>query len=217
MDVMSSDTPQAIAPRDTYVYVDGFNLYYGALYKKTAGYKWLDLQSLCQKLFPSNNVIKIKYFSARVSGKYDVDKPVRQSVYWRALKTIPNLEIIEGRFLLVRQKIHITREVDISGVVPKEKGTDVSLATHLVNDAHLHQFQTAIIISNDSDLAEAIRIVTEELHLSVGVANPFQRFNKEIFEYASFKKKVRNGVIIKSQFPPILNDVNGAFGKPPKW
>ncbi len=35
---------------NTIIYIDGFNLYDGAV-KKT-GYKWLDLQALCQMLLP---------------------------------------------------------------------------------------------------------------------------------------------------------------------
>ena len=37
-------------PPSTHVYIDGFNLYYGAL--KGTPYKWLDLEALCRKLMP---------------------------------------------------------------------------------------------------------------------------------------------------------------------
>jgi hypothetical protein len=46
------------------VYIDGFNLYYGAL--KGTPYKWLDLSRLCQTLLPSDTIHEIKYFTARV-------------------------------------------------------------------------------------------------------------------------------------------------------
>lgn len=136
---MSNSQPQISSQpaKNAYVYVDGFNLYYGALNKKSLGLKWLNLESLCQKLFPTVNIKKIKYFTAGVSGKFDVNKPVRQRTYWRALKTISDLEIIEGRFLIVPKKIHITQDVCVIGKGPEEKGTDVNLAIHLVNDAHL--------------------------------------------------------------------------------
>jgi len=54
----------------------------------------------------------------------------------------------------------------------EEKGSDVNLAAHLVNDAHLDGFESAIVVTNDSDLVEPIRIVTEQLGLPVGVLNP---------------------------------------------
>jgi hypothetical protein len=45
----------------TTVYVDGFNLYYGAV--KGTAYKWLNLNRLCQFLLPRNEITKIKYFN----------------------------------------------------------------------------------------------------------------------------------------------------------
>lgn len=48
----------------TYIYVDGFNLYYGCL--KNTPYKWLDLLALFKKLLHSNHqIVKIKYFSLK--------------------------------------------------------------------------------------------------------------------------------------------------------
>lgn len=60
----------------TWVYVDAFNLYYGAL--KGTPYKWLDLQALCRVMIPRNTVIGIKYFTARVQPRVnDPDQPTR--------------------------------------------------------------------------------------------------------------------------------------------
>jgi hypothetical protein len=76
----------------TYVYVDAFNLYYGAL--KGTPYKWLDLQALCRVMIPKNAVNCIKYFTARIHPRVgDPDQPMRQIVYLRALQTMPNLQI----------------------------------------------------------------------------------------------------------------------------
>lgn len=38
----------------TYVYVDGFNLYYGAV--KGTPFKWLDIRQLCQLLLPKHRM-----------------------------------------------------------------------------------------------------------------------------------------------------------------
>lgn len=83
---------------DTIVYIDGFNLYYGAV--KNTPYKWLNVQTLCQLLLPNYNLVKIKYYTASVSARpSDPGQPVRQQTYLRALRTIPDLEIIYGQFL----------------------------------------------------------------------------------------------------------------------
>ena len=70
----------------TYVYVDGFNLYYGAL--KGTAWKWLDLPALfAAVLQPHHDILAVKYFTARVSGTpADQSKPQRQDVYLRALQ-----------------------------------------------------------------------------------------------------------------------------------
>ena len=61
----------------TYVYVDGFNLYYRAL-RKTK-FKWLDLEALVRGLLDADNSVdRSRYFTAPVSGKFDPGVPVRQ-------------------------------------------------------------------------------------------------------------------------------------------
>jgi len=78
--------------------VDGFNLYYGAL--KNTAYKWLDLDTLFRTLLPSYNINRIRYFSARISGRAgNPQAPSRQATYLRALRTLPNVTIHLGHFL----------------------------------------------------------------------------------------------------------------------
>ncbi len=69
----------------TYVYVDGFNLYYRAV--RNTPHKWLNLIRLCrQTLNPENKIERLRYFTADVSGRRDIEAPHRQQVYLRALK-----------------------------------------------------------------------------------------------------------------------------------
>ncbi len=51
----------------TIVYIDGFNLYYGAV--KDTPYKWLDLEALCRRLLPKDDIVGIRYFTARISAR----------------------------------------------------------------------------------------------------------------------------------------------------
>lgn len=201
------------------VYVDGFNLYYGAL-KKTP-YKWLDLATLCQRLLPADTIQQICYYTARVSARpHNATAPVDQQVYLRALRTIPNLTITYGHFLT-----HSVRMV-LSGVSPtqrvwvdktEEKGSDVNLAAHLVRDAFLKRFEVGVLITNDSDLAEPVRIVSGELGLPVGILNPHQYHSQELKRLATFVKRIRQSDLLASQFPATLTDRKGAFHKPASW
>ena len=81
-----------------YVYVDGFNLYYGAV--KGTPYRWLNLAEMCRLLLPNDQIRHIKYFTALVNPRpNDLDQRVRQESYLRALATIPNLTTVLGYFL----------------------------------------------------------------------------------------------------------------------
>lgn len=84
----------------TIVYVDGFNLYYGVL--KSSPWKWLDLGALFRAVLPPyHEILKIKYFTARVSATPDdPSKPQRQNAYLHALqKYRPEVEVHFGHFL----------------------------------------------------------------------------------------------------------------------
>lgn len=50
-------------------------------------------------LLPRDQIVGIKYFTAKVFSRADdPQKHIRQQVYWCALQTLPNLEIIEGNY-----------------------------------------------------------------------------------------------------------------------
>ena len=54
----------------------------------------------------------------------------------------------------------------------EEKGSDVNLAVHLVNDAWKKSFDAAVVISNDTDLVTPIRMVSAEQGKPVFVVCP---------------------------------------------
>lgn len=206
----------------TIVYVDGFNLYYGAL--KRTPYKWLNIMTLCNFLLPKNQIVGIKYFTALVTARpNDPDQPTRQQIYLRALRTIPSLEVIYGHFL---EHVIFMPLADPAPDTPKrvrvikteEKGSDVNIASHLINDGHKRRYEAAILVSNDSDLVEPVKIVRSELKIPVGVLNPIpNKPSHELRKYATFVKPIRKGVLAASQFPPTMQDAVGTFHKPPTW
>lgn len=206
-------------PLRTYVYIDGFNLYYGLL-KKTS-FKWVNLDSLCRLYLDSskNQIIKIKYFIALVKSRInDPDQHIRQQTYLRALKTIPHIEIIKGHFLS-----HVVNMplADGSGYVDviktEEKKSDVNIAVHMMHDAYENNYDLAVLISNDSDLSEPIRIISNEMGKKVGILNPQETNSHDLGKNAIFQKKMRPGALANCQFPENLQDNAGKFHKPKKW
>lgn len=207
---------------DTVVYVDGFNLYYGAL--KGTPYKWLNLLALCKNLLDNQHrIVKVKYYTAKVSVRpHDPTQPQRQQTYLRALQTVPQIEIILGQFLQSRVVMPVATPAPgqppfVKVIKTEEKGSDVNIATHLIHDGHLGLYDTAVVISNDSDLTEPVRIVRHELNKGVGLLNPHKRPSWELKQHATFIKTIRQGVLRKSQFPPTLTDTTGSIHKPPSW
>ncbi len=206
----------------TLVYVDAFNLYYGAV--KGTPYKWLDLQALCRAMLrPENEIIGIKYFTALVRPMPDNPRQLtRQQMYLRALQTLPNLEIITGYYL--SHDVWMPRATPENGrprcvLVTKteEKGSDVNIATHMLVDAFDNAYDCAILISGDSDLTLPVQMVRSRFHKTVGVLNPQKRACKSLQDIASFYKPIRESVLRKSQFTYDLRDAEGIFHKPTEW
>jgi uncharacterized LabA/DUF88 family protein len=207
---------------NTIVYIDGFNLYYGAI--KDTSFKWLDLCALCDRLLPRNSVTKVKYFTAVVNNPpWDPQKSARQQAYLRALRTLPRIEIVLGSFLTHAVMMPLvnppTNGPKFARVYKtEEKGSDVNIAAHMINDGHRRAFDVAVLISNDSDLAEPVRILREELGKPVGVVNPHKHYpSQTLIKYASFIKQLRSGVLSISQLPSIVRDIHGDITKPSTW
>ncbi len=192
----------------TFVYVDGFNLYYRAL-KKTK-YKWLNLEALVKGLLdPDNEIECIRYFTAPVSGKLDPGQPIRQQRYLQALSTLPCISFHRGNFLtkpkwrpLVNPVPGGPTHVEIWNT--EEKGSDVNLATYLIHDAWRDLFDVAVVLSQDTDLNEPVRIVRDEIKKDVGVICLDGRAPGKLASHASFVRHVTGSRLAAAQFPDTL-------------
>jgi uncharacterized LabA/DUF88 family protein len=160
----------------TNIYIDGFNLYYGAL--RRTPHRWLDLEALCRRLLPKDDINRIRYFTARITARPDdPQQSQRQETYLRALRTLPAVRIHYGRFLTHTVRTALAEPPPrgpktVEVVKTEEKGSDANLASHLLPDAFKGSCEVAVVISNDSDLRVPIRIAEKELGIRVGVINP---------------------------------------------
>jgi uncharacterized LabA/DUF88 family protein len=207
----------------TRVYVDGYNLYYACL--KGSPYKWLDPLALVRHQLPRNVVDKLRYFTARVSARpHDPDQPMRQQIYFRALGTLPEIEIHLGHFL--------THEISMPEAVAwstgrykpvrvmktEEKGSDVNLAAHLLVDAFDDTFDVAVIVSNDSDLKEPIRLVRDRFGKKIVLLGPKStRISGALRPLADYIRQFGPAALARAQFPATLTDAIGTFHKPTRW
>ncbi len=205
----------------TVVYVDGFNLYYGAL--KGTSWKWLDLVALFEKVLqPHHDILAIKYFTARVSGTFsDPSKPQRQDVYLHALQRYrPVVEIYLGHFLSHTVRAPLAQPLGLQRMVgvirTEEKGSDVNLAVHLLNDAWLDAYDCAVVVTNDSDIAEAMRLVKQHHAKRVGLITPGTgRPSRQLMAHADFSRHIRDNALQRSQLPDPIPGTN--IRKPARW
>jgi hypothetical protein len=217
----------------TIVYIDGFNLYYGAC--RRPGRKWLDVAALCSLLLPNDEIEEIAYCTANIKrDPEDPGKQGRQRLYHRALETIPNLRIHRGRYLPKEVSGLLIDPTD--GERPKrtvmtyeEKGTDVNIASLLLKDGYEGRYESAVVMSNDGDLKMPVAIVRSELKRPVTVINPVLRGRggrgrrsaalspDPLPPNAAFLQlKARH--VEASQFPAKLSSPKGAtIAKPAEW
>lgn len=204
-------------------YVDGFNLFYSSL--KGTNYKWLDLVSLCKSMLkPEQELVSVKYFSALVgSFKGDSSRTDRQRFYLEALQTNPIIEIRLGYFSTHRVKMPTADEfydgrislVDV--IKTEEKGTDVNLAVQMAVDAVRDNFDYAMLFSNDSDMAYAVQIVSQECKKKVGlyIARKAVSF-KVLRENVSYIRSITPAILAAHQFPNDIKTPTGRVIKKPK-
>ena len=210
--------------KKTIVYIDGFNLYYRL---KDTPYRWLNPQKLSEfYLNPrQNNIIEIKYFTALVKrNSSNNSNIIKQNIYLRAIRTIPNLSIILGQF----KKRHMTglrchyengKYIEGSELITiskwEEKESDVNIATHIIADSS--QYDCAILVSNDTDLKTPLKYVKENLKKSVGIISPRRNIHMELRDASHFQKRISNEALKQCQFPDKVKDDKGPFFCPPKW
>jgi hypothetical protein len=208
----------------TNVYVDGFNLYYGCL--KGTPYKWLDLDALARRVLPRDEIHRIRYFTARIAPKPDNrDAPNRQDFYLRALAITPGLSIHLGRFQRKNARMRLAHPpangpATVEVIKIEEKGSDVNLATYLVADAFRGDAEASVVVSNDADLAEPVRLVCHELGRPVGIINPHRPYRRSVdLENArpTFFKQIRTSALRRSQLPDKLKDDQGEIRRPKEW
>ncbi len=100
----------------------------------------------------------------------------------------------------------------------EEKGSDVNLATYLLADAFRADADAFVVVSNDSDLMEPIRLVSQELGYRMGILNPHPNVSRALQRTRpSFTKQIRRGALAACQFPEKLSDAHGAITKPANW
>ena len=187
-------------------FIDGFNLYHAIDDLIQPHLKWVNLWALAEVFVrPRSQVLDdVYYFSAFAT--WLPERLQRHRALVRALASV-GVTVVLGRF---KEK---DRRCPRCGHVWKsheEKETDVNIAAAMLMEGANNTYDHAMLISQDSDLAPAVRLVTGELKKPVTVVvPPHRRHSTELIEAATAKAKITLRHLDRCLFPQRVYDAGG--------
>lgn len=102
----------------------------------------------------------------------------------------------------------------------EEKGSDVNLATYMMDDAYRKEIEVAVLISNDTDFLSPLKFLKGR-QVKVWILSPTTRPNRSpaslLTNRADRTDEISVDKLRDCQFPTILKDKDGTFSKPPNW
>ncbi len=214
-----------IASLITDVFIDGMNLYNGAL--KGTTHKWLDVRRLAETVLSDHTIGRVYYFTAPVQGRPpDYTQPIKQRAHLRALATLKDMEIHLGTFSQ-RPSFQPLAEgwpdqiVKVRIMDVEEKQSDVNLATYAVASAIKRECEQVAIVSNDADFTGLMRYLRDSVGVPIILLNPNvvrrQRINRELGRAATYIRDIKVTDLAVSQLPSQLTDRYGVITKPESW
>jgi uncharacterized LabA/DUF88 family protein len=216
---------EGVLPRVSF-FIDGFNFYHSLkdpkyfnhpTYQdgtpKYRKYLWLDYAAfLARYLRPQDTIADAFYFSAYAHHRSHRSVKTHQQLVSAWKNT--GIKTIMGNF---KEKDRFCTNCYRYFKAHEEKETDVNIAIYLINEAYKNTYDTAILVTNDTDLVPAIKMLkTEFPRKKVGVLFPIERWSSELEQECDFVRYTRKGYLSKSQFPdPIILPSGIQFPRPP--
>ena len=199
-------------------YIDGFNLFHGLRDAGWRRYYWLDVHALGTALLkPGQSLERVHYFTSRISpAPNDPQKHQRQADYIEALGTLTGCSLHFGHYLAKPQNC---RKCGATWVRQEEKMTDVNIAVELLTDAMKDRFDTALLLTADSDLVGPIDR-TRELFPAKRIIAVFppHRTSEQLKRHAHGWFRLGEANLRQSQFPPTVVKPDGfTLTRPALW
>lgn len=197
------------------VFIDGFNLYYGLRSKHGRKFLWLDLAEVSRRLLrPGQTLVGVNYFTAAVRN--DPASQRNQHIYLDALRATAEVDITLGRYQEKRVDCHRCRN---SWRTYEEKETDVNIAVAVVAGGVRDDFDTAIVLSADSDLCPGVRTLKE---LSPGkrviAVFPPRRRSDDLRRTVDASFTLGDAILRQSLLPEIVHGPAGQeYRRPARW
>lgn len=232
----------------TQIYIDGYNLYYGCL--KGTSLKWLDPLKLFSdfilpsilaekdgiRVKPDIADLKVKYFTAEILAKASnaSDSLDCQKRYLNALHNHQpgRIEVIKGYYSLIKArakeidpespKTPPNKCTDVDVWKLEEKKSDVNLALHLLKDTLVGGIEQVVVVTNDTDIEPALRMVRELTGAIVGLVIPTTDHNRipnsELAAQAHWvRRHITYEELKQSELPKVIHGVGRPSTKPESW
>lgn len=165
-------------------------------------------------LKPHQQLVAVRYFTAMVRD--DPSAEQRQKIYLNALAAHDSiLEIRKGRF---QKKIKTCWSCHRSWDDYEEKESDVSLAVSLVEDGVSGLFDTALLVSADSDMSPGIRALKRLVPgTRVIAAMPPHRRSFGLSTTCDAAFPISMTKVRQSQLPEVVTAGGHSFRRPAHW
>lgn len=189
-------------------FVDGYNLYHAIKKLNQNHLKWLNLKTLIEQYIhsPTEKIVDVFYFTALAEwknrrGKTGTSPVERHKDYILALESV-GIKTVYGKFKKKNKscpsckKLYPTHE---------EKETDVNIAMYLTALAYEDSFDTAIIVSADSDLIPPIKLIQSKFKnkkIHILVPPNYYDITIEIRSFcktSKIKKKILNRCLLENK------------------
>ena len=199
-----------LAKKQVQCFIDGFNLYHAIddLRPRQEHLKWVNLSRLASAFIkPSQeNLTAVFYFTAyanwRPAAKSRHEQYVKANRYF-------GVTPILGHF---KKKDQSCNKCNATWISHEEKASDVNIAIYLVHQAHLGLFDKALVISADSDLCPAIRMVLDTFpDKQIEILTPPNRYQitRELRDTAATAHKIKLKHLRNNRLPDIVEDTAG--------
>jgi len=203
-----------LAKKKVSVYIDGFNLYHSTLQYAHPNFRWLNLLELSKRIInPKTEEIQTVYYFSAITT-WNPNRAKKHLLYIHALRAVGVKDIL-GRFTLRDRKCPKCLACYQSH---EEKKTDINIAITLLGDAVLDKFDTALILSGDSDLAP----VSNKLRQlcpgkKIGIIVPQNQSAMNLKKHADFFKKIQDRDLKKSLLPKQVTYNGNIITAPTGW
>ncbi len=203
--------------------IDGFNLYHSlkTLSKtQSVSTKWLDLKSLCESylhLLPGNaQNAGIFYFSALANhiNKFDKDTVKRHRTYLTCLTDSG----VDNQIAKFKKKLIRCPHCNQNITRYEEKETDVAISVKILELCVTNACDSIVVLTGDTDVAPAIRTVTNLFTHNVYCLFPYDRTNNELTKISKGTFQISKAAILSSQFqnPYVCKD-GTLVNRPALW